>query len=195
MTYPYLGNENPQETNMKFRISSPKPNDWEEKWPPYNTLWKNADWNPVFTAHWTQIETTWPALLSRGQISKEIKKYRNKFRGPWLSVGNPTQKLFSCSSRRPKPKLIFLARPPVRTANKSINFTDFVERIATVIVWLTEFYLATGYKMYSVSSQTKYGNFTWNIFHTSVGDTLLFDLNLRIKNSPICTKEFSKCRR
>ena len=72
MTYPYLGNENPQETNMKFRISSPKPNDWEEKWPPYNTLWKNADWNPVFTAHWTQIETTWQALLSRGQINKEI---------------------------------------------------------------------------------------------------------------------------
>ena len=72
MTYPYLGNKNPQETNMKFRISSPKPNDWEEKWPPYNTLWKNADWNPVFTAHWTQIETTWQALLSRGQINKEI---------------------------------------------------------------------------------------------------------------------------
>ena len=45
--------------------------------------------------------------------------------------------------------------------------------------------------MYSVSSQTKYGNFSWNIFYTSV----IFDLNLHIKNSLLCTKEFSKFRR
>ena len=38
MTYPHLENKNPQETKMKFRISSPKLNNWEQKWPLRNPL-------------------------------------------------------------------------------------------------------------------------------------------------------------
>ena len=40
------------------------------------------------------------------------------------------------------------------------TFSDFVQHAATAIIWLTEFYLARSYKMYSVISLTKYGNFT-----------------------------------
>ena len=36
----------------------------------------------------------------------------------------------------------------------------FAAKAATATMQLTEFYLATSYKMYSVSSQTKYGNFS-----------------------------------
>ena len=54
----------------------------------------------------------------------------------------------------------FLARPPLWKAIENVNFTDFVQRTANVIIQLSEFYLATSYKMYSVTSQTKYGNFS-----------------------------------
>ena len=50
----------------------------------------------------------------------------------------------------------------------SVNFTDFGQRAATAIIELTEFYLAASYKVPSVGSQTKYGNFSINIFDTSV---------------------------
>ena len=46
------------------------------------------------------------------------------------------------------------------TAIESVNFKDLVQRAATATMQLTEFYLAASYKMYSVSSQTKYGNFS-----------------------------------
>ena len=73
-------------------------------------------------------------------------------------------KLFSNSLflRRHKPKMIFGQTSPVNSDR------DFFHRAATATTKLTEFYLAISYKMYSVSSQTKYGNFSWNIFHTSV---------------------------
>ena len=54
MTYPYLGNKKSWETIMKNRISSPKPNSREEKWPPYNPMCLNC--NKVFSAHWTPNE-------------------------------------------------------------------------------------------------------------------------------------------
>ena len=83
----------------------------------------------------------------------------------------------------------------VHPCGQRSNFTDFVQRAATAIIKLTQFYLATSYKVPSISSQRKYGNFSWNIFHTSVirGEPLrpLFAYH----NSPNCTKEFSKCRR
>ena len=47
-----------------------------------------------------------------------------------------------------------------REDSESVDFTDFFQRAATLITELVEFYFATGYKVYSVSSQTKYGNFT-----------------------------------
>ena len=47
-----------------------------------------------------------------------------------------------------------------REDSESVDFTDFFQRAATSITELVEFYFTTGYKMYSVSSQTKYGNFT-----------------------------------
>ena len=82
------------------------------------------------------------------------------------------------------------------TAIESNNFKDFDQRAVTAKMKLTNFYLATSCKMYSVSSQTTYGNFSWNIFHTSVirGDPSLRP-HFHIKNSLFCTKEFSKCRR
>ena len=46
-----------------------------------------------------------------------------------------------------------------REDSESVDFTDFFQRAATSITELVEFYF-TGYKVYSVSSQTKYGNFT-----------------------------------
>ena len=50
------------------------------------------------------------------------------------------------------------------------------------------------YKMYSVSPKTKYGDITKNIFIPAWSEeTLLFDLNLHIKNS-LLLYEFSKCR-
>ena len=72
-------------------------------------------------------------------------------------------KLFSNSLflHRHKPKIIFGQTTPVNSDR------DFFHRAATATTKLTEFYLAISYKMYSVSSQTKYGNFSWNIFHTS----------------------------
>ena len=45
------------------------------------------------------------------------------------------------------------------TAIISEKFTDFIERAATAIIRLTLFSLAASYKMYSISLQTKYGNF------------------------------------
>ena len=62
-------------------------------------------------------------------------------------------------SRRHKPKMIFGQTTP-GTAIESVNFKDLVQRAATATMQLTEFYLAASYKMYSVSSQTKYGNFS-----------------------------------
>ena len=47
-----------------------------------------------------------------------------------------------------------------REDSESVDFTDFFQRAATSITELVEFYFTTGYKVYSVSSQTKYGNFT-----------------------------------
>ena len=38
---------------------------------------------------------------------------------------------------------------------ESVNLKDFVQRVATATMKFTEFYLATSYEMYSVSSQTK----------------------------------------
>ena len=98
-------------------------------------------------------------------------------------LGHMFQKSFSCS-----PILFFcvatsqkwfLARPPLWTAIEGVNFKDFVQRAATATMLLTEFSLATSYKVYSVSSE----------------ETVLFDLNLHIKKSLLFTKELSKCRR
>ena len=101
-------------------------------------------------------------------------------------------KLFSNSLflRRHKPKMIFGQTTPVNSDR------DFFHRAATATTKLTEFYLAISYKMYSVSSQTKYGNFSWNIFHTSVirGDPSLRPL-FAYQKFILCTKELSKCRR
>ena len=65
--------------------------------------------------------------------------------------------LFFCVATSQK---LFLARPPVWTAIESVNFTDLVQRAATAIIKLTEFYLATSYKVPSISSQKKNGNFS-----------------------------------
>lgn len=61
------------------------------------------------------------------------------------------------------------ALPPWKMAIESLNFTDFGRLAATAKIWLAEFYLATCYQMYSVSSQTKHGNLRKkNMSHTSV---------------------------
>ena len=54
------------------------------------------------------------------------------------------------------------------TAIESGNFKDFIKRAANAIIAHGQFSLATSYKMYSVSSPTKYGNFTGNLIHISV---------------------------
>ena len=92
--------------------------------------------------------------------------------------------------RRHKPKMIFGHTTPVNSDR------DFFHRAATATTKLTEFYLAISYKMYSVTSQTKHGNFSWNIFHTSVirGDPSLLPL-FAYQKFILCTKELSKCRR
>ena len=51
--------------------------------------------------------------------------------------------------------IFFLSKMNVK-CNESVNFKDFVQRAATATMSLTEFYLATSYKVYSVS----YGNFS-----------------------------------
>ena len=59
-----------------------------------------------------------------------------------------------------KPKIIFGKTTRVDSDQiESVNFIDFVQGEENVIIQLTQFYLATSYKMYLVSSKTKYGNF------------------------------------
>ena len=43
-----------------------------------------------------------------------------------------------------------------REDSESVDFIDFFQRAATSITELVEFYFTTGYKVYSVSSQTKF---------------------------------------
>ena len=82
------------------------------------------------------------------------------------SLGYMFQIQSSCSSilffflRPHKPKIIFGKTTRVDSDQiESVNFIDFVQGEENVIIQLTQFYLATSYKMYLVSSQTKYGNF------------------------------------
>ena len=69
ITYPYLGNKKPRETNMKFRITSPN---WPHNWKGRRTIRCVKTLVGIQSSRLTdrQIETTWQANLSRGQINK-----------------------------------------------------------------------------------------------------------------------------
>ena len=47
---------------------------------------------------------------------------------------------------------MIFAGPSQWTAIENVNFKDFVQRAATATMRLTEFYLATSYKMYSMTN-------------------------------------------
>lgn len=80
----------------------------------------------------------------------------------------------------------FLARTPVCTTIESLNLTAFVEGAETAIVELTELSLATSCKIYlAVPRQNMETSFEIIFIPAWSEETLPFDLNLHIKNSPI----------
>ena len=80
----------------------------------------------------------------------------------------------------------FLARTPVCTTIESLNLTAFVEGAATAIVELTELSLATSCKIYlEVPRQNMETSLEIIFIPAWSEETLPFDLNLHIKNSPI----------
>ena len=112
------------------------------------------------------------ALAKSGPLDFSSEKNLSFVFCPWKGFRAHVSKmvyLFSNSLflRCRKPTMIFGQTTPVNSDRK-YKFQRFCPARSDFNNVVHGILSATSYKMYSVRSQTKYGNFSWNIFHARV---------------------------